>query len=236
MNVPKHLITFLLLVFCIVSNAQTDTLKTNKRSLNKGFYLTYQEFINNSPSIKYDFNVIEFPETPSDSLGIDVKFILNDATKKIHDIWGFSDGNAVYVSYPIASSIKHYWKLNNTGIIPFFYFRNTDNPSLSLSLRIFNVPIPMPVKIIKSAPEDKSISYEFKIITEKGKIKEPTVAFLKNKLKRNPELLKSFEESYAPYKKYESLDYGGVIPQEMYPEVLDIIISYIIKLNEATSK
>ena len=100
--------------------------KINIQPLKKGAYLTFQEYLNNSPSIIFDFKVV----TRSDNRialwgGKKFKIISKDNNVKQKSInkefWGLCDGTDCYVNCKNLNGFKTYSFLSREKERAFFY-------------------------------------------------------------------------------------------------------------------
>lgn len=123
----KNVFFCLLILTTKLSNAQNDSIKINyDRVLVKGIYKTYQEFLDNRPSIQVNFFTTLIRAGKSDSSIIAGKSIKVDSVRSSTKIWGFCDGNNVFVYYSGTLFEKRYWKLQCKGPNPYFYYLNKD--------------------------------------------------------------------------------------------------------------
>jgi hypothetical protein len=212
------------LVFITNSYAQTiDTSQT----LKKGFYKSYEEFIANSPSITYPFQVFFIKKGKMDSTIIAAEYKLEDTLKKVGKVWGFCDGNSVFVAYSSKGIGKKYWKLESTGKYPFFTYAYRSS---------FSLPMGGLIELATSLASTIIASNEFDlmIINDKGKLQTPTEDVIKKLLLGYPELSQSFKKEMSKFPEVDGagLDYESGIDYH-YEEKLVIIKSYLIKLNAA---
>lgn len=115
------LVVFTMFGFIVV--AQEDSSKIhNATSLNKGFYKTYEEYINNKPSITLDFAVIYKTCKKSDSAIISVNFELINSKEKVGNVWGFCDGKDVFIKRQTGLNSNKYWKIQQLGNYPLYYY------------------------------------------------------------------------------------------------------------------
>lgn len=100
--------------------------KINCKTLKKGAYLNFDEFINNNPSIDFNFIVIKRSNFSIAMMGgnnYKVKVLDNsmDPSRVKRKFWGICDGKECYINcFPI-SKIKHYGQLLLEGIQAYFY-------------------------------------------------------------------------------------------------------------------
>ncbi|MEM9052763.1 MAG: hypothetical protein AAGC47_11975 [Bacteroidota bacterium] len=75
-------------------------IKTN--SLKRGAYKTFEEFLNNEPSLRDSF-YLEFKQRTNKNWEGTTQVIprLVEKDKKVKKVWGFSDGNAVYIFHQV---------------------------------------------------------------------------------------------------------------------------------------
>jgi len=89
------------LICFITLNANSQSLMPNDTSgLKKGIYKNYDEFKHNNPSLPLNFSLISFSETYGffDANSIN-RYRLLGLSQERDSIWGFCDGENVYVNY-----------------------------------------------------------------------------------------------------------------------------------------
>ncbi len=94
----------------------------NAKELKKGFYKSYDEYINNSPSVLKDFTVKPKTLRKSDSAIICVDFELANEDEKVGSIWGFCDGKDVFIKRSTGLNSNKYWRVEHIGIHPYYYY------------------------------------------------------------------------------------------------------------------
>jgi hypothetical protein len=105
------------------SSAQGDTSKIyNAKHLKKGFYRSYDDYINNSPYIEADMLVKPRQFRKNDSSIIAVEYYFKNSKTQVPDIWGFCDGTSVYIHYPRNDLNLFSYKLAYLGPHPYFTF------------------------------------------------------------------------------------------------------------------
>lgn len=197
-----------------VSFAQVDTNKIyNCSQLKRGFYKNYEEYINNSPSGSVEFTTVHLTKSKSDTTIIGAEYKLVDSLQRLKNVWGFCDGESVFVEYNNSLFVKRFWKLE-IGIYPFFTYKYKDiyGPGL--------------IKLITIA---EPAQFLLMLITDKGKFREPDIKLMRKILKDEPTLLKKFR-TYTD--RYDNLDPYEPVPEEISLEKLKIIKEFLIKINE----
>jgi hypothetical protein len=136
MRIFKNTLSFLLLITsCLATRAQTDSTEidddtdtsTQIVQLNhiavrkRGIYKTYEEYLNNSPSVEAEFTVKPLQISRNNSLiaegDVDYK------GKRPKKIWGISDGQYVYVRVAVGQFFKnHYFRLQCDGPAPYIFY------------------------------------------------------------------------------------------------------------------
>ncbi len=123
----KCLITILIGFYCCVIYSQEYIPNYNEIKPKKGIYKTFDEFKNNSPSILNEYRlVVRTPYEQAKLLAKGNILKIIDATgneRRIRKIWGFFDGDAIFIYYPDSFN-----KLINNGryryFIHYFYYEN----------------------------------------------------------------------------------------------------------------
>lgn len=88
---------FIFILFSIsLSIAQTNIPETRQRVI----YKTFQEFVDNSSSVKDSFLIEYVVISNVDTSIVDAKFMRLDSSSFKGHMWGFSDGMNVYVRFP----------------------------------------------------------------------------------------------------------------------------------------
>ena len=128
---------FILFLFSVVSlptYSQTDStdidddtdsamqvVKLNKISPHKrGIYKTYEEYMDNSPSVEGEFTVKPLPISKNNPLIAEGDVDYDG--KRPKKIWGVSDGEYVYIRVMVGRFLKnHYFRLQCDGPQPYIY-------------------------------------------------------------------------------------------------------------------
>ena len=133
-----HFKSFLIIsVFCVISNnsySQVDTTEVDDDKdttaqmvqINKivphtrGVYKTYQEYINNSPSVEAEFTLTPLQISKKNPLIAEGD--INWKGKRPKKIWGVSDGEFVYIRVMVGNIWNnHYFRLQCDGPRPYIY-------------------------------------------------------------------------------------------------------------------
>jgi hypothetical protein len=121
----KYLFSFSLILFTFILNAQENKLEIPK-NINKGAYKTFQEFLNNSPSITDSFYVKTKSRNNKNWVGnnsLTPKF--SETNRKIKKIWGFSDGEKAYILH----QSEYFQIISKNGSFYFLGYDLIDNSS-----------------------------------------------------------------------------------------------------------
>lgn len=87
----------------------------------RGVYKTYEEYINNSPSVDAEFTLTPLQISKKNSIIAEAD--VNYKGKRPKKIWGVSDGESVYIRVMVGQFFKnHYFRLQCDGPRPFIYF------------------------------------------------------------------------------------------------------------------
>jgi len=184
---------FLFLLF-LQSEAQTDSVQmipvqVDTLQLKKGFYTSYEEYLSNSPSITLAFETDVYRVSKNDSTIVSAKYHLLDSSGKVKGIWGFCDGENVFVKY--GRILGHqFWKLQCPGPNPYLFFKDK-----------MLVAVGPPVMALATLAITASLppSYEVLLINKSGKVKNPTKKNMRSILADTPELLTAFKNIKVLY-------------------------------------
>ncbi len=191
----KSCILFIILVlYADISFSQSDSLSRNKRKITKGFYLTYKEFLVDSPSIIRDFTTEYFYHPKrNDSIIIRAAYHMPDSLDNFN-CWGFSDGQDIFVAKFNKGDWK-YWKAQCDGKNPYLYY----TPSHNMLLFAFTPLIAAPIVAAANPGSGSNIFF----INNKGQIVIADRSNLKGLLRDHPSLLKEFKaDKYANENSY----------------------------------
>lgn len=131
METLKYQLVVFIMIGSGLSQAQTE------HTYERGIYLSFEEFLNNSPKIKDEFQVLEETEMTisraKNTLGKIVKgnqkmisiYRIKDKggknIKGFRKYWGFSDGISVYINSTTHTKADHFVKLDLIGPICYFF-------------------------------------------------------------------------------------------------------------------
>jgi len=116
-----------------ISTIYTDSSYIVAKKTIKGFYLTYDEFKNDNPSIIRNFSTIQ-KTTSKNKLEkgvyrVDYKLAEGEPRIKQY-FWGFYDDSLVYVKQQVGMTKVDYWKLEcYDGFAPFFTVKVPNGPA-----------------------------------------------------------------------------------------------------------
>ncbi len=133
----RFLVAILLSLVYTVGYSQLDSTQnevivgdTLFKKYKSGFYKSYQEFVNQSPSIERKFKLIDKSSDRLDKNGVvRVKYKLEDGEQKLKFTpWGFSDDSLVYIRFFTSLFNDYYWKLEcNAAEYPFMFVYLSQN-------------------------------------------------------------------------------------------------------------
>ena len=198
-------------LFSAILFAQVDSNKIvttkiyNCKVLKKGFYKSYDEYLNNAPSIIKEFTNTLIYKSDKDSTTVGGQFELLDSALqadtvypeekyKMPNIWGYCDGKDVFVKEGSFLTSKRYWKLQCLGKNPYIYqgFKNLSPFGSAIAGDLLTAPFLNPDH------------YEIMYINGKGKVEAPTPAKIKRLISSDLDLLKRYKaESIIFYKTME---------------------------------
>lgn len=171
----KIIITAALLIIFLHSFSQTDTIQKN------AVFLSYNEFANNTPSIKginiyLDQKALDKFELMYDSAG--VQYIFS------RPLWGFSDSNNVYIKYK-----NRYALFIEIGKICMFRYFEPEKKKLGYGPpTYFNGRSESTFRIVKTPRQEMT----FALNTETGEIIEIKPSNMNKIITDDPDLLKQF--------------------------------------------
>ncbi|MGG9970430.1 hypothetical protein ACQ33O_01445 [Ferruginibacter sp. SUN002] len=120
----------------VISKSDSTVKIYKAKTLKKGFYKNRTEFFNNAPSIIIDFKVVKKSDSKKRQkagvLRVDYK-LPSGQTIDDESVWGFCDGEFVYVSDNNFGLEKKYWKLDCLGPHPFFIRAYKPTPLLGVA-------------------------------------------------------------------------------------------------------
>jgi hypothetical protein len=178
------LLSILSLLILSQSFAQADSGMIARGELKKGFYKTYQEYLDNAPSIVTGFDTELFRAGKKDPTIIAGSYKIKDASVKPGKIWGFSDGQHVFVRYKVL--LGHgFWKLQCPGPNPYILYKSkfiwiAGPPMMALATTALTAAVPA--------------GYDLMVVTKSGKIKYGYKGQIKKILADAPELLEPFKK------------------------------------------
>ncbi len=102
-------------------DSTTQIVQINKTIPHKrGVYKTYEEYINNSPSVEAEFTLIPLQISKKNPLIAEAD--VDYKGKRPKKIWGVSDGENVYIRVTVGQFFKnHYFRLQCDGPSPYIY-------------------------------------------------------------------------------------------------------------------
>jgi hypothetical protein len=100
----------------------TQVVHINKIEPRKrGVYKTYEEYLNNSPSVDAEFTLTPMRLSRNNDLIAEAD--VDYKGKRPKKIWGLSDGENVYIRDMVGQTFKnHYFKLQCDGPIPYIFY------------------------------------------------------------------------------------------------------------------
>lgn len=164
--------------------AQNDSSLPAKKQLKKGFYKNYQEYLDNNPSITHDFRTELFRANKRDTTVIAGAYTLNDQRIKLKKIWGFCDGESVFIRYKVLIG-NTFYKAQVLGPHPYFLYKE--------KMILLAGP---PVMALATAAATAALPADFEImaVIGPGRPKYVWMGTMKKILKDQPELLAAFKK------------------------------------------
>lgn len=165
--------------------AQNESSKIyNSNQLHQGFYRTYQEYLNNAPSITPAVTVTYLIKSRRDSTITAAEYKLNDPSASMPAIWGFCDGRDVFIKHHLSIFKTRYAKAEYVGKNPFFLFWQKEVYAIG-----------PPLLAVATAAGSSAMPSVFYImfINPQGKIRQAKYRTLKKLFAADPELLKRFQ-------------------------------------------
>jgi len=180
----RSILTALVLISFHFVFAQTNGLDIPKdSSLIRGFYMSYQEYLNNAPSLKIDFTTKLFTIGKNDSIVIRAEYQIADSLELEGEIWGFCDGKNVFVQCNTFFEFK-YWKLMCKGPNPYFFFKKK---SVAIPFSPFGL-------LATAASLAIPANYDLMFVDDEGKSRYASKYYLKRLFGDDPVLFKAFKE------------------------------------------
>ncbi|MEO7524235.1 MAG: hypothetical protein ABIT58_09085 [Ferruginibacter sp.] len=114
---------FLCLLITVPFNylkAQQENSNSSNKENRKGvFYVTYEEFLKDSPSKQIDFTTQYIPAGKNDSMIVRANYYMADSLNNFY-FWGFNDGENTFIQTSTIFKLK-YWKAQCKGKNPYLY-------------------------------------------------------------------------------------------------------------------
>lgn len=183
-----------------VVNAQIDTSKIFHSSfLKRGFYRTYDEFINNTPSItNRPFAIAKKRMSSKDTTLYFADYVLldeADTLERLANIWGLCDGINVFVKKNHGKYSKLF-QLVQLG--PYAFYGKPDNVGILGYVFTFGLVSTPAILITEAVSPNVKVEYDF--FDLKGKKDDVFSTELKQLFKQVPSILDSFnnEKNWTP--------------------------------------
>jgi hypothetical protein len=169
----------------------TQIVQINKITPRKrGVYKTYEEYLNNSPSVDAEFTLTPMRISRNNDLIAEAD--VDYKGKRPKKIWGLSDGENVYIRVMVGRLFKnHYFKLQCDGPIPyFFYVEKTVVVPLGLGAVV--------AVAVAAGTAALPPSVRLMIVRDNTNYFKPALLITKARVKRNlaeyPDLLESYNK------------------------------------------
>ena len=224
----KKLSILTLMLFTQFLNAQISTTKIyNTTELKKGFYKSYQEYLNNSPSIFEDFKTTYFTVSNANKTIIQADYLLLDETQTTGKVWGFCDGKDVFVRYTTSLlGYGKFWKVGYNGVMPFFYYNQSQTRAAGPGLMML-------VTLVATATLEPELQMFVKKI--KGNYIRVTKHSLKRLLKKEPLLQNKFLEKMKTFEKDDEQQ-NKLSNKELDKLRFEIYKEFLVKYNHTLEK
>ncbi|HRE65160.1 MAG TPA: hypothetical protein PKU77_15335 [Ferruginibacter sp.] len=172
------------ILLCMQCFAQNDSNSTATTVLKKGFYKSYQEYLDNNPSIIADFTTKLYRANKKDTTIIAGSYDLTTPNKDIKKPWGFCDGENVFIRYWSLTG-NDYWKFQLPGPHPYILFKQktiiaSGAPLVALTSAAITTAIPA--------------GFDAMVITKSGKVKHVGKKVMRSILADQPALLAEFKK------------------------------------------
>ena len=192
----------IMIPFSFLKAQQDSPCSLDKVNQQGVFYLTYEEFVRDSPSKKIDFTVQYLPAGEKDSTIVRATYSM-PASLDNFDFWGFNDGQNTFIQTSTFVELK-YWKAQCAGKNPWLYI--TGNTGRGGYVGASDVRY----------TSKKNPRYVLYFINKKGGIDAANRHSIKALLKDEPALLKEFkldkfatDSSYIKYiTRYNEAKWG----------------------------
>jgi len=217
----KLLVTFMF--FALFVNAQDKQSKIyNSTELKKGFYKSYEEYVNNNPSITYDFKTTYLTASGTNKTIIQADYTLIETDKKTGKVWGFCDGKDIFIRFTTGLVYGKFWKVGYNGIMPFFYYNQSQTHGFAPGLMGL-------VTLAATSTLEPVLQMYVKEIG--GGYTRVTKHSFKRMLKKEPALQKEFLEKM---KNFESDDeqQNKLSNKEIDKLRFEIYKEFLIKFNQ----
>lgn len=199
-------------------NAQVDTSKIyNTKNYKRGIYKNAKEFLTNSPSIQIPFDYTSINLKDSSDTITAATLSLLDSTNTLGIVYGFCDGQNIFVQYPFKRKNCVFYKLQIVDFFSCFTCTHNDNFALGALGNLLN-------DAINGNPE-----YDLMQINSQGFITLMDNDRMKMLLSRNQALLKEYKkklDEIKELKKHEEVRYNINFLKRR------LMIEYLAKLNK----
>jgi len=171
-------------IFSLAADAQIASNKNIEVFPQRGIYLSYDEFVNNCPSIVTDFeSTLIYRDIDTTVIG--AQFNLLDSSRFLPPIWGFCDGQYAFIAL-YTKHATNFWKLSFIGKNPYFLMSFKSQMSAPLW--------PLPFLIVGIFSHTVSYeAYELMMLNKNGDVELASYPHLKRLFASNPTLLKNFK-------------------------------------------
>ncbi len=198
---PQLLLLFLFVTLHAYSQADLQKYK-------KGFYKTYQEYLNNEPSYTPDFEVELLQATKKDPTIIAAKVRISGdgiTKKQLRRTWGFSDGSSVYVTDYFDFNV-HFWKLQCDGPNPYLFYKQKN--------LLIAGPGIIPL-ITLAATAAVPASHEIMLVMKSGKVKYAGKGNIKKVVADNKAILADLKKNniYTDADKLKYIRWYNGVPE-----------------------
>jgi hypothetical protein len=175
------------------TDTTTQVVQLNKIGPHKrGVYKTYEEYINNTPSVEAEFTLTPLQISKNNPLIVEAN--VDYKGKRPKKIWGVSDGEYVYLRVMSGQFFKnHYFRLQCDGPVPYIYLveKNVFMPTglgLAVMATAAATSAALPPFVYVRLVRDKT-NYSNPILT-------PTNARIRKYLKEYPDLLEAYNNEH----------------------------------------
>ncbi|MEO7311016.1 MAG: hypothetical protein ABIX01_11510 [Chitinophagaceae bacterium] len=186
--------------------ADTSYLPAPPRAKRPWAYQTYQEFLDNKPTIKDGFSIIPYVNDAGIQMSA-ARIAFADSIGKKPKIWGFCDGNLVFILPPKGVLPKKiYYPLDYIGRYSFYTISKKVNNITGPSVRSLGAAGALTAAAAAARANSATYQETF-IIDDDGNSQQATPDFLLQLFKNRPGIYRSYSDESAIEKSRKMIEY-----------------------------